>query len=203
MLVLSSNGLSSDILMNEVNKYVTKDFRNAAIITTASVGYKINDRIIPRLTDEIKSLNLAVTYFDIDDDPVEELYHYDVIEFIGGNPYYLLNSLRQKDCAEILHNIDKNKIIIGISAGSLVLENTIGIIDCFEAQMNDTIGLTDFTGMNLTNIQIIPHYSRFLKRYENLDERIASYEAKNSCQVIRLNDGQAVFIENQNNRTVG
>ena len=38
---------------------------------------------------------------------------YDVVEFIGGNPYYLLHSIRQNNAAEILKDIATNKVFVG------------------------------------------------------------------------------------------
>ena len=53
MIILTSNGLSSPNLLKEAAKYVRAN-GNAAIITTASVGYKEKDWNIPRLTQELK-----------------------------------------------------------------------------------------------------------------------------------------------------
>lgn len=36
---------------------------------------------------------LSVGIFDLDTQDAAELLKYDVVEFIGGNPYYLLNSI--------------------------------------------------------------------------------------------------------------
>lgn len=71
---------------------------------------------------------------------------------------------------------------------------TIGIIHMFSPEMNHW-GLTDLTGMNLTDIQILPHYSKFLSRYDKLEERCLKYEKENLCQVIRLNDGEGIVIK--------
>ena len=202
MLILSSNGLSSDNLLNEVKKYIDSSKRTVAIVTTASVGYKEHDWNIPRLTEEMESLGLEVIYFDIDERSPKELAQYDVIEFIGGNPYYLLNSLKKANSIESLNDMVKDRILIGISAGSLVLEKTIEIIDGFEPQMNDEVGLTDFSGMGLTDIQILPHYHKFVKRYERCEERIIEYENKHHCNLIKIDDGQAVFINDNYYRVV-
>lgn len=53
MIILTSNGLSSDKLLNETRKYTNSNAK-AAIITTASVGYKEKDWHIPRLTEELQ-----------------------------------------------------------------------------------------------------------------------------------------------------
>ena len=194
MLILSSNGLSSENLIYETKKYIDSTKKTVAIVTTASVGYKEHDWNIPRLTEEMESLGLEVTYFDIDERSPKELALYDVIEFIGGNPYYLLNSLKKSNYFESLYDLVKDKIIIGISAGSLVLEETIEIIDSFESQMNNEVGLSDFSGLGLTDLQILPHYHKFIKKYERCEDRTTKYEQIHQCKLIRIDDGQAVFI---------
>lgn len=193
MLLLTSNGLSSEALRAELYARFPTVGASAAIVTTASADYKAQDWHIPRLTDELNSLGCDAVCFDLDVQPPEELAVFDVIEFLGGNPYYLVRSMRNCHCRSVLQALLQTHLLIGISAGSLALERTIDIIDCFEPQMNDGIGLTDLTGMGLTDLQILPHYIRFQTRYPHLDQIIAEYEDKHHCQLLKLNDGQGVF----------
>ncbi len=59
--------------------------------------------------------------------------------------------------------------------------------------MNDTVGLTDLSGMGLTELQILPHYSRFLTKYPHFEQTVAEYESRCHCQLHKLNDGQGIF----------
>ncbi len=56
-------------------------------------------------------------------------------------------------------------------------------------------GLTDLRGINLTKVEILPHYNKFLDRFECFEEKCKAYEKKHAVEVIRLNDGECVFIE--------
>ena len=60
MLILTSRGLDSQNLIKETKKYIQSNMKKAAIITTASVGYKENDWHIPRIKSELQSLGLSV-----------------------------------------------------------------------------------------------------------------------------------------------
>ena len=193
MIILTSNGLSSKNLLDETAKHVCKNGR-AAIITTASVGYKENDWHIPSLTQELEQLGLSVDYLDVAHDSAELLLQYDVIEINGGNPFYLLNQLRISKAEGILRKIGKEKMLIGVSAGSIVLQKSIELIAQYSPELNDGVQLPDFTGLCLTKAEILPHYSRFLSRFDRFEERAKEYEQKNSCTVIRLNDGEGVFV---------
>lgn len=44
---------------------------------------------------------------DIDKDNCEQLLDYDIIEFIGGDPFYLLNSMNKCGCKDVLKKINR------------------------------------------------------------------------------------------------
>jgi len=87
-----------------------------------------------------------------------------------------------------------NKIIIGCSAGALVLTSSLELIDMYSPEMN-IVGLGDLSACQLTEIQLLPHYSKFLNRYNDFEEKCTQYEQEKGCNVIRLNDGEGVFID--------
>lgn len=192
MLILTSNGLSSDKLLNRV-KVLVGSMKSAVIVTTASVGYKQNDKHIPRLTEELTMLDLSIDFFDFDTDKPQDLLNYDVIELNGGNPFYLLKSIQQANCCDVLKKIVKNKIVIGISAGALIFQNSIELIYRYTPNLNDDVGLKDFSALNLTDIQILPHYHRFLKQFDNFEQTALTYEKAKNIKLIRLDDGQGVI----------
>ncbi|OCN00556.1 hypothetical protein A7X67_17085 [Clostridium sp. W14A] len=197
MLILTSNGLSSELIMNKI-KPLFSGLSKAAIVTTASVGYKENDWHIPKLRDELHSLGLVIDYFDFDADAPSKLLQYDVVEIIGGNPFYLLKSMKNSNCERVLAELVRHNILIGISAGSIVLQSDINLIAQYSPEMNQNVGLSDLTGFHLTNIEILPHYNKFLSRFEQFEERAKEYEKSQNRRVIRLNDGQCVLVDGDN-----
>ena len=86
-----------------------------------------------------------------------------------------------------------NKCLIGCSAGAVVLTPSIDLIDIYSPEMN-IVGLKDLSACNFTDVHILPHYSRFLKKYDAFEEKCARYECDLNCNVIRLNDGEGVII---------
>lgn len=198
MIVLTSNGLSSACLMTEMRKY-TKTGK-AALVVTADNVYKEKNYHVERLTKELEALGLQVNCFDFDNQSPAELENYDAIELIGGNPYYLLDSIRRNGYAEVLADFATNKVIIGCSAGALVLTPSLDLIDLYSPEMN-IVDLQDLSACCLTDVRVLPHYSKFLNRYDRFEEKCLQYEQENGCCVIRLNDGEGVFI-NESNVTV-
>lgn len=193
MLILCSNGLSSQKILSHIKESVGQ-CKTAALVVTADNEYKEANYHVSRCTSELEALNLNVDIFDLDKQPADLLLNYDVVEFIGGNPYYLLHSIRENGATEILKNIATNKVLIGWSAAAFVFSPTLELVNCYSPQMN-FLGLTDLRGLSLTKIQVLPHYSKFLLKFNQFEETCCEYEKKHNVSVIRINDGEGVFID--------
>lgn len=194
MILLTSNGLSSKNLVKEIKPYIT-NLNKAVIITTASFPYKENDKHIPRITDELKQFGLSVDFFDFDTDNPELLLQYDVIEINGGNPFYLLAAIKKANAENLIKQFAKEKLLIGISAGSIIMQKNIDLIAEFTPEMNNTVTLPDFSALGIVDVQMIPHYHRFIHRFDSFEQRIKKYELDNNCSVIRMDDGEGIFVE--------
>ena len=195
MLVLCSNGLSSGKILAYAREKINY-CKTAVLVVTADNEYKEKNYHVSRCISELESLGLKVDIFDLDKQPAELLLDYDVIEFIGGNPYYLLNSIREHNAIEVLKDIAKNKVLIGWSAAAFVFSPTLELVNCYSPEMN-FLRLTDLRGLSLTQVQVLPHYSKFLSRFEKFEERCCAYEKKHNVHVIRINDGDGVFIDSE------
>lgn len=196
MLVMTSNGFSSQKLHDEMKKYMNENHKSAAVIMTATVGYKERLGYIPQFTSELELLGLEVCYFDIEYDPIIELLKYDVIAVNGGNPFYLLKQMKAKECQHVFEKLVADKIVIGRSAGSIVFQESIDLVAQYSPEMNEGIGLSDFKGMCLTSEEILPHYDTCINTYEGFEERAKEYEQARNKKVIRLNDGEALIMVN-------
>ena len=195
MLVLCSNGLSSNKILAYMKEKVVS-CKTAALVVTADNEYKENNYHVARCIKELETLDLKVDVFDLDKQPASILLQYDVVEFIGGNPYYLLHSIRENNAQEILRDIAQNKVLIGWSAAAFVFSPTLELVNCYSPEMN-FIGLTDLSALSLTEIQVLPHYNRFLSKFENFEEKCCEYEKEHDVRVIRINDGEGVFIDEE------
>ncbi len=194
MLLLCSNGLSSPTLLEAVRPCVAGK-RTAALVVTADDRYKEKNRHVPRCRAELESLGLAVTLFDVDARPADDLLAFDAVEFIGGNPFYLLDALRRADARRVLLTLARDRLLIGWSAAAFVFGPTLALVNRYSPELN-TVGLTDLTALALTDAQVLPHYSRFLTRFQDFEATCAAYERETGCKVLRLDDGEGLFIEN-------
>jgi dipeptidase E len=193
MLILCSDGLTSDSVKNELKKHLSSDNTCAALVVTADNIYKEKNYHVSRCVQDLIELGLNVDVIDIDVTPCEELLKYHVVEFIGGNPFYLLGSIRKYKGEEILKTLCNNHILIGWSAAAFVFGPTLELVNRYSPELN-TAGLTSMEALSFTDVEVLPHYSRFLNRFDRFEERCKEYEEENNKQVIRLDDGDAVFI---------
>jgi dipeptidase E len=195
MIVLCSNGLSTVKLLSQLRGKMA-DCERAALVVTADNEYKEKNYHVPRCVAELEALGLGVELFDLDRQPPELLRQYDVVEFIGGNPYYLLDSIRNNHAEAVLKEIARTKILIGWSAAAFVFGPTLELVNHYSPKMN-FLGLTDLRGLSLTEVQVLPHYSRFLSRFEGFEETCRVYEEEHHVQVIRINDGDGIIIDGE------
>ena len=112
MILLCSNGLTSQELLREAKKQA-KNGKKAALVVTADPEYKEKNYHVPRNVKELEFLGLSVELFDFDKDPAEKLFSYDVVCLMGGNPYYLLHSIREHHGEEALQAVAENRLLIG------------------------------------------------------------------------------------------
>ena len=195
MLILCSNGLSSTKLQEKVRPHLA-DCRRAALVVTADNAYKEHNYHVPRCIKELEAHGLSVDIFDLDKDVPEKLLTYDVVEFIGGNPFYLLHSIRSCRAEKVLQTIAKEKVLIGWSAAVFAFGPTLELVNMYSPEMNSP-GPADLSALALTDVEVLPHYSKFCSRFDRFEERCQEYESMKNCKVIRLNDGEGIFINDR------
>lgn len=132
-------------------------------ITTYNLDYRISNKVLDELS---------------------------VVYVCGGNTFYLLHKIREAKFDIVLTKLIQSGITyVGASAGSLLVGPNINIPDYSDS--ND-ISISDYTGLNITNTVIVPHYS------EEQKERIEEAKQKTKYPVIPLTDSQALLIIDEN-----
>lgn len=194
MIALLSNGITSEALRNALREYIAP-LSSAAVVVTADNEYKERNCHVPRVVDALEEYGLSVDTFDLDTQDASELLKYDVVEFIGGNPYYLLNSIYVHNASAVIKQLAEERVLLGWSAGAMVFTPSIEIVDKLTPEIN-IVPLDDLEGLCLTNTHLIPHYNKFLKRFDKLEDICKAYEQDYNCSVVRLNDGDGIIIDN-------
>jgi len=195
-LILTSNGLTSQPIIDYFATYCKISMKNAAIVVTADPDYRTANRRAVHTQKKLLECGYNTVFYDLDFQSAKGLIRYDLAFFIGGNPFYLLRRMRETDAGHILKSmLQDGKIISGSSAGALVMGTTLKLVNEFDSQMNLDVGLHNLDGLSLTNINICPHYSKYSSRYDNFEARICNIEIAKNIEIERMNDGEALFIK--------
>ncbi|MGD9679356.1 MAG: Type 1 glutamine amidotransferase-like domain-containing protein [Vulcanibacillus sp.] len=129
-------------------------------------------------------------YFDLEQEfnpnKIKELFSCNAIHLSGGNTFYFLNLLKKRNFInQLLTYVEKGGILIGISAGSILMSETI-----LAASIGDEnlVELKDYNALGLVDFDFFPHWNNNDKYlYE-----IISYSKENKnkvCYVCTDSDG--------------
>lgn len=142
--------------------------------------------------------------FDIDEEfdqkKLQSLINSDIIFLSGGNTFYFLEKIKTNHIDDVLQKFSKTpeKILIGVSAGAMIMTPTImntvvqhKITGDFEA-LNKS-NLEDFSGLNLVNFEFIPHFSEV-----NKGQMIKKYLPETKNVVYGCPDGSGIIINGNN-----
>ena len=203
MIFLTSNGLTSAALQNEFINAVSSTGKKCVIIPTAMEKDKDRDIWLEETITELSSFGIESELFYFGTDQNEKLLDYDIIYICGGNVFYLMQVIKQCSAEETLEKASKSKIIVGVSAGSLIMQENLELIRDLIPRMNKRVKLKDLTGLNLTNgIEHMPHKSRYIEIIDAFEKRVKTYEKKAGHKVICLEDGQGIIIDGESHRLI-
>ena len=126
----------------------------------------------------------------------------DLIYIVGGKQHLLEKLFRETDTIDVIKNISKTKVIMGTSAGSIVLGRKITSEKFWDERYpKDKEIAKTHEELNLVDFNIIPHYMRedhkkwtkdFFERVLK-DNEFKVYAIKDS-QAVVYNDGKIEFI---------
>lgn len=138
-------------------------------------------------------------YFDLNKeyDPslIDELLSCDAIHLSGGDPFQFLGSIRKRKFGPVLRKYHQGGgILLGISAGAIVLTPSINISHVFYKSRTDqhqAVGLVDF--------HFLPHWNQ---REDRL-EAVKRFSRENQATVYACNDGDGMVIRDGKIELVG
>jgi dipeptidase E len=144
----------------------------------------------------LQKLGLIIDELDIstasNDEINSKLRNNDFIYITGGNTFFLLQELKKTGADKIIiDEINKGKLYIGESAGAIVTSANVE----YAKKMDDVKkapNLTEFSGLNLVDFYVIPHYTNF--PFEKTVEKIIeNYSSKLDLSPISNKDAILVI----------
>lgn len=203
MIFLTSNGLSSSSLKEKFRHHLNGHTKKCAIIPTAMEKDKQVGLWLDETKQELNEFGLKCDVFYIGQDQNEKLYEYDVIYICGGNVFYLMQKINEAGIAPVIAKCAQEKIILGVSAGSLIMQKDLVLIKDLIPRMNKRVKLKDLSALDLTGgIEHLPHKTRYINTIEAFEKRVKTYEKKTGHKVICLEDGQGIIIDKNNTEMI-
>ncbi len=119
-------------------------------------------------------------------------YRCSAIYIAGGNTYKLLDVVRKSGFSNFIKQVVNEKIIIGNSAGAVILGQDIS-----SSNDQDIIGLKNTKGLGLVDYLVCPHYS------VDKNERLKNLSRDFNQKVIGISEQSAILIDSHKEEIFG
>lgn len=209
-LFLLSKGLTTDTLKKEFLDLLEKDpqLHSVAVVVNATTTEKKKFKKTKKVKVQFEQIGFDSTKIDLFDlmkRSPEDLYSYDIIYILGGNPFQLLDEVNRSGADTVLINLaSQDKILMGYSAGSLLLGPDLTLMNYVDSLLEfNQLGLKELSCAELYNFYIFPHYEDFSNQVPELRTKIKEFESMTEVPVYRLNDNQGIICINGEVQIIG
>ena len=167
----------------------------AAVVTTADPKLKESNRNAVHALDTLLALGVpAVEFFDFDAQPSADLAGFGLVYLAGGNPYYLLQRVRETDAESVLREmLSAGRPLIGSSAGALILGRSLNIVQVFDPALADP-NYKNIDALGLVPFTVLPHANRWKSRYTDYADRFAAARVLCRSEMLEIADDEGLLI---------
>lgn len=204
-LILASQGFTTDEIAKTVERLVGKPLKdiNIAIINEAYVAKPETSSkrwLIKELSQIEKYIGGIIDFVNLrayDKTEIRRrLQNADMMYIVGGKQLVLPDLFKETGFDEVLTEFAKEKVIMGTSAGSIVLGRQIESDEYWKARYDITNEEIKNKTLGLVNFNIFPHYKR--RDHEKWNADFLNKTLKdNPFFVYAITDKQAVIYENE------
>lgn len=197
-IFLTSNGFYTKTIKEEFMTVLNMLANPKAVIITTASSLKEKNRFALKTKNDFLELGInKVDFIDVEVEKGEKLKEYNIIYINGGNPFRLLYFMKKSRADAVLKELSENSIIIGASAGAVILGPSIDVANHFSPELNE-VDLNDFTALSLTDIAIFPHSDRedvFKDNYgKSIEDRLLVFEKDSNISITRLKDDEYILL---------
>ena len=178
LFLTSSFADVSDLLPEFLNE--AWEGKTVSFIPTASITEKVKF-YVGLAKKAFKKLGIIVDELDISKASREEiaskLATNNYIYMSGGNTFYLLQELKQTGTDEIiLDQVNKGKVYIGESAGSMIMSPSIEYVEMMDDK-TQAESLKSYKALGIVDFYPVPHHTDFPFK-DTVEKIIAEYDSK-------------------------
>ena len=117
----------------------------------------------------------------------------DVLFFEGGNAYHLMRWLNRTGLSNTLSELLKDKVYVGVSAGSMVTNPDLNLKLSQQVYEEDRLKTEEMKGLNFVNFYFLPHLnSEWFKKLRR--ENIEKVAENITIPIYALDDESAIKI---------
>ncbi|MFC1622962.1 Type 1 glutamine amidotransferase-like domain-containing protein [Patescibacteria group bacterium] len=117
----------------------------------------------------------------------------DLIMVEGGNTSHLMRSIEESGLENLLAEILKNKVYVGVSAGSIVMTPDLLLEESEVLYGENPEGWTESEGLSVIDFCVIPHYNA--EYFPNInDENLEEISKTIKHSIYALDDNSAVKV---------
>ena len=190
-LLLTSAGLTNKSIANALFEMVGKKPEDTTVVfipTASNIETGDKDWVINDLMN-LKNQNFKEIYMTDISAVSEEVWRpqlekADVLFFEGGNTYHLMRWINKSGLKEMLPELLKTKIWVGVSAGSMVTNKDLQLKTSQIIYGEDLAETENMPGLNYVDFYFLPHLNSdyFTKlRKENIEKAIEGIREKVYC----------------------
>ena len=199
-LLLTSAGITNKALESTLLQMLNKPFSEASVVfvpTASNIEKGDKTWLIDNLV-QLKRLNFKqIEIADISAVPESiwkpKLQEADVMFFGGGDPNYLMEWFNKTNMTNILSELLKSKIYVGISARSMVTNPDLSLKASQELYGDDLTRTENMKGLGLVDFYFFPHLNS--EYFINLrKEKIESLSKKIKGKIYVADDESAVMV---------
>ena len=207
-LLLTSGGITNKSIAKVLFDLVGKKPEDTSLVfvpTASNVEKGNKDWLIDDLIN-LKNLNLKE--IDIADISaidkklwLPRMEDADVLFFEGGNSYHLMEWMNRSGLTEILPELLKTKVYVGLSAGSMVTGKDLALIQSQILYGEDWERKEDMAGLNFVDFYFFPHLNSphfNLRKEEIIREAVKDMKEKvyamDDQSALKIVDGKVEII---------
>lgn len=199
-VILASQGFTTDEIEQEVAIIVGKPAKEINIAIINESAYLIDKSKSKRwLINELANIERHIGgridfidfYMQSLDEIRERLFNADLIYIVGGKQHIYSKIFNETSTADLIKEIAKEKVVMGTSAGSIVLGKQIQSEKFWKERYNCKMDDFEYKELEIVSFNIVPHYMREdHKQWTN--EFFKDVLSDNPFPVYAITDKQAV-----------
>jgi dipeptidase E len=129
---------------------------------------------------------------ELDETLISHLERYDIVYLSGGDPIrFLLNLMRRRLSAHLRDYIDKGRLLVTASGGSLQITPNVSLYRLQSASIDEVFkDRNEYNALGFVRYELLPHLNRLSPEFL---EKVRQYSERVEHDILAIPDGSAVL----------